>query len=579
MSAPSSGAIVIPQAPTRAEDGAHADLDRAVADVRARKDDWARLPIAERLILVEQAMRDTHAVADEWGRLAREAKGIAAGTPAEGEDLATGPLQLVRHLRILRDVLRDLDQRGEVQLPDDPYVRDDGRVVVPVFPTGTWDKLLYPGYRAEVWTQPHVTLDTLRIGTAYGQRPAGRVCFVLGAGNVSSIGAMDAIHQLFAEHQVCVIKMNPVNEHLGPVIEQALRPFIREGYLRVVYGGAAAGQYLVDHPDVDTIHMTGSDKTYGAIVFGAADEGERRRAAGERAVDKPFTAELGNVTPVIVVPGPWSDHDLAYQGKHIVSMVVNNGGFNCACPRVVVQHASWSRRRDLVEAMRASLREAPQRAAYYPGARDRWQLFIDAHPDAETYGSTAPGEVPWTFLPGLDPTASDDVAFRVEAFNGTFGEVALDAPRDVGAYLDRAVDWVNETLWGSLTATILVHPKQLEDPDVAAAVDRARARLRYGSVGVNVWSAVSYGLISTTWGAYPGHPPTDIQSGAGVVHNTYLVEDVEKTVLEAPWRLGKKPPMAYDFTTMPSLVRRLIAIEATGDWRQLPGVVIDGMRA
>jgi len=44
---------------------------------------------------------------------------------------------------------------------------------------------------------------------------------VLGAGNVSSIGPMDTLYKLFAEGQVVILKMNPVNEYLGPFIDEA----------------------------------------------------------------------------------------------------------------------------------------------------------------------------------------------------------------------------------------------------------------------------------------------------------------------------------------------------------------------
>ena len=46
-------------------------------------------------------------------------------------------------------------------------------------------------------------------------------------------------------------------------------------------------------------------------------------------------------------------------------------------------------------------------------------------------------------------------------------------------------------------------------------VRQAIADLRYGGVAVNVWPAAIYALASPSWGAYPGHPPEDIQSGAG----------------------------------------------------------------
>src|SRR5581483_1655232 len=138
----------------------------------------------------------------------------------------------------------------------------------------------------------------------------GRVPLVLGAGNVSSIGPLDVVYKLFVEDQVVVFKTNPVNAYLGPLMEEGFRALVEPGYLRVVYGGAAEGAYLCNSAGVDEIHITGSDKTFDAIVFGAGPEGAERKAAHQPLLDKRITGELGNVSPVIVVPGPWSKKEL-----------------------------------------------------------------------------------------------------------------------------------------------------------------------------------------------------------------------------------------------------------------------------
>jgi hypothetical protein len=243
-----------------------------------------------------------------------------------------------------------------------------------------------------------------------------------------------------------------------------MQPLIRDGFLRIVYGGADVGEYLTRHDQVDTVHVTGSDKTHEAIVFGRGREGEARKAAGEPALRKPVTSELGNVTPVIVVPGPWSDRDVAYHGEAIASKLVQNGGFNCVAARVIVQHRAWARRRDLLQAVRASLLRAEERTPYYPGAVERWERFVREHPTSEWFGETGPGRVPFTLIADLDPDVKDDIAFRTEAFCGVFGEVALDAPRSIPEYLEQAVGFCNDTLWGTLSASILVHPRSLEGP-------------------------------------------------------------------------------------------------------------------
>ena len=48
---------------------------------------------------------------------------------------------------------------------------------------------------------------------------------------------MDVLYKLYAEGEVCILKMNPVNEYIGPIIEKAFKPLIDEGFLAIVYGG------------------------------------------------------------------------------------------------------------------------------------------------------------------------------------------------------------------------------------------------------------------------------------------------------------------------------------------------------
>src|SRR5207302_9709720 len=96
----------------------------------------------------------------------------------------------------------------------------------------------------------------------------GRVCLVLGGGNVSSIPAMDVLYKLFVEDEVVLLKMNPVNEVLGPVLGEALKPLASGGWLAIVYGGADVGAHAAEHPKIDALHVTGSDRTYDAIVWG-----------------------------------------------------------------------------------------------------------------------------------------------------------------------------------------------------------------------------------------------------------------------------------------------------------------------
>jgi len=555
------------------------DIDRIIGELRDAAPSWVAMGIDERIELLEELGRSIIAAGDGWATAAAQAKGIRRQSPAMAEDWGSGVVTTLRNVTLLASTLRDIRDTGR---PAPPSIRIDerGHTVVEVFPTEMLDRLLFPGFRAEVRLAPGIAPDEARerMGRIYheGHVSPPEVALVLGAGNVSSIGPMDALTQLFAEDRVVLLKMNPVNEYLTPHLEIALRPLIRGGWLRIVTGGADVGSAVVDHPGIDMVHLTGSDRTYEAIVFGTGTEGDARRRAGTPLRDKPVTAELGNVTPVIVVPGPWTPAEIAYHGDNIASMLVQNAGFNCIAARVIVQHAAWSRRAALNDAIRDSLRRAEPRVAYYPGARSRWERFVTAHPEAEWFGPDGEDDVPFTFIPDLDPEARDDIAFTTEAFCGVFGEVPLDAPRSVPEFLDRAVEFCNEQLWGTLSASILVHPRTLDDPESREAVERAIDRLGYGSVVVNHWSAAPYAMVSPPWGAAPGATPSDIQSGVGFVHNTYLLEDVAKTVVRGPFRPPVAPPWFHTHRTLNRLLPRMARFLVDRDPRALPGLLLSG---
>lgn len=553
------GSAAIPEAEKSRPATDHAALDTAIAALRAQASDWASSSIEARIELLRAARRTTAAEAAAWVRSACLAKGIDEGTSAEGEEWLAGPVCLMRNYHLLERTLEAIGRTGAPELPSPPYVNTRGRVVCPVIPVDSTDAILFSGFTAEVVQQPGITLENLRehMASSYRTRPTGGVSLVLGAGNVSSIGPMDALYKLYAEHEVVVLKMNPVNEYLGPHFERALAPFVERGLLRIVYGGGAEGEYLAVHPGIDDIHITGSDKTHDAIVYGVGEEGRARKERREPRNTKPVTSELGNVSPILVVPGPWSRSDLEFQARNLVSSLANNAGFNCNATRVIVTYESWELREDFLRALDAAFLALPPRAAYYPGATDRHATFLAAHPEAVQYGPRGKGRVPWTLISGLDPSNEDELCFTTEAWCGVTSEVALPASSEA-AFVKEAVRFANDVLWGTLNAAILVHPDSLRDPAVATAVDVAVAELRFGSVAVNHWPALSYAFVATTWGAFPGHETHDIRSGRGVVHNTFLFDAPEKSIVRGPFRAFPKPAWFHDHRTNHRIGPRLV---------------------
>ncbi|HXT21336.1 MAG TPA: aldehyde dehydrogenase family protein, partial [Thermoanaerobaculia bacterium] len=454
------GALRAPEPTSAIPPSSRASIDAAVETLRSRKVAWASLPLLEKIDLLRRLRKSFATVVDEWVAACQRAEGIPGDSPRGAEEWIAGPYFVLRNIRLLQESLTSISVSGTPRIPGPVRQRPDGRTTAEVFPCDLYDRLFYPGVTAEVWMEPGVTPENLaeHMAVAYREElPRGKVALVLSAGNVSSIGPMDAIYKLFVDNEVVVFKTHRVNDYLGPLLERGLRPLVEAGYLRVVYGGVEEGAYLCDHPLVDSIHITGSDKTYDAIVFGTGAEGARRKAEGRPRLPKPVSAELGNVSAVIVVPGNWSDADIAFQAENVATMMTNNAGFNCNATRLLVVHRGWSLREAFLRKVADVLRQIPPRRAYYPGAADRYAAFLAAHPDAQQIGEAGEGELPWGLALDLDPEASDEIAYSTEAFCSFGGAVPIAAAGAVD-FVKKAVDFCNHKLWGTLNVTLLVHP-------------------------------------------------------------------------------------------------------------------------
>ncbi|MDQ3138141.1 MAG: aldehyde dehydrogenase family protein [Gemmatimonadota bacterium] len=539
-----------------------------------------KLSLDDRVALARSMQAGYLGIARESVHAACAAKGIALGTPLEGEEWSLGPWVVVRHLRLVQQALLSLKHTGNTAVGARGRTAA-GALTAQVFPAGSIDGTLFKGVRVDVHMKEGVTEQVLDASRArfYKERVhAGRVVLVLGGGNVNAIPSLDVITKIFNEGKACILKLNPVNAYLGPYLESAYADAIRSGYLAVVYGGAGEGGYLVTHAGVDEIHITGSDRTYDLLVWGPAGvEREARKRENRPVLGKPVTAELGGVAPVIVVPGPYTDRELSVQAEDVASGLTCNASFDCNANRVVVLPRSWAQRDRFLAALEAALARAVDRVAYYPGARERFERFTAGRTGAK-FGGKAEGSLPWTLLAGLDPEAKAEPLFSEESF------APIIAQTDVGSadpveFLDAAVEFANARLWGTLSAGLVVHPRTLKDPTTAAAVERAIGRLRYGAVTVNAWSGLLFAFGTPPWGAHPSSDPTDIQSGAGWVHNTPMLEGIEKAVMRHPLTVTPKPAYSLSHRSAHQLMPRLTALEEQSSWMKMPGVLAAAVRA
>lgn len=554
-------------------------LDAIVDELRAKKDEWAKLPIPQRLDLLRRCLEHSLAAAEGLVRASCKHKGIAFDAPVSAEEWLAGPVVIVRNLRLLHESLTQIRDLGRPQLkPGSARKRPDGQLVVEVFPQGFLDKLLFAKLRAEIWMQPGETESSMLDSMAWAYRDlasqTGKVALVLGAGNVSSIGPMDVLYKLFVENQVCVLKMNPVNEYTGPHVEASLKPLVDAGYLHVVYGGADVGAHLVQHEGVDEIHITGSDAVHDIIVWGPPAEQAENKANGTPKIQKPITSELGCVTPVIILPGNWSEKELQYHAENVATMVANNASHNCNAAKTLLTWKGWAQRETFLARVQEILSGVPPRVTYYPGSDKKYDGFLEAHPDAKPLAERSEGKVPWTAIFGVDAANADDVIFTREAWCGVIAEAALDAP-DEDQYAQAVVDFANDKLWGTLSCVLVADPATQRR--LGSRFEDLVAKLRYGTVGVNAWGALSYAFAITTWGAFPGHTLEDIRSGIGVVHNTLMFKNPQKTVIWAPFTIAPKPPFFVTHRNGHQVAKKMLQFEYSPSFWKFPGIAISAL--
>jgi Aldehyde dehydrogenase family len=583
-------------------DTSPSEADALLARLSHYKQVWVQVPLERRIEYLTLCLTDVRAAAEPWVEAACAVKGLDPQMSIAGEEWIAGPFTVLRYLRLL---IRTLSKQRASQFQTPPETLPKSSSPQPLehppdiqriqtFPYNLFDRLLYRGITAQVWVQSDQPLQE----SIQNKAVEGAVALVLGAGNISSIGPLDVLHQLFIDNRVALLKMNPVNAAVGPWIEKAFAKLQVDGFFEIAYGDADLGAYLCQHSAVDAVHITGAQQTHDTIVWGRSTDQIQRKTAQSPLLQKPITSELGGATPILVVPGQWSDQEIDFQSRHVASMVTHNASFNCVAGQVLILSKEWPQRSQFLDRLRQHLRQVPPRLAYYPGAQTRYQDFLDRYPASEVLGQTAKDCIPWTLIPNVPPAAGE-YALTTEAFCGLIAEVSLEtaemgldncnlvqdsaaqksphqkSPHQkiaVEGFLRRAVEFTNECIYGTLSCTVLVDPKTQQQS--RAALDLAIAQLRYGTIGINIWSGALFAMPEIPWGAFPGNTLEDIGSGQGFVHNTCLIKNPQKAVVSAPFSIWPTPAWFAQHRTLHLLGRRLVEFEYRPNWQTLSAVVL-----
>ncbi|MGW6421165.1 aldehyde dehydrogenase family protein [Nocardia sp. NPDC055053] len=562
---------------------AHASVDVALSELVDGEKRWAATSLRGRREVLDRVRELTGRHAQEWVDAAVGIKGLAASSPLVGEEWTSGPYVLAAGLGALS---KTLDVLAENKSPLDKarFGTRGNRVTVDVLPAGPFDALLLNGFSAQVWLQRGVSSAAAKANAGLAQLDPSRtrgIGAVLGAGNITSIAPLDTLYELIAHNRVVALKLNPITDPLLPVLSKILAPLIELGAVRLLTGGAEVGGYLIAHDLVDHVHMTGSARTHDAIVWGTGAEAAERKLAGTPKLAKPVTSELGGVSPTIVLPGDWTAADIAFQAEHVATQRLHNGGYNCVAAQALIISADWAHKDEFLAALRAAIANAPARRAYYPGSDDRIAQARKAYPHAERLGPNGDR----LLVTGLEASPAEPL-LADEYFAPVLGVVEL--PGTGADFARAAARTANDAFVGTLGVNIIARPDTISE--LGAAFDDLIEELRYGTVAVNAWTGVGYLTPTASWGAFPGHTLADVQSGIGVVHNAWLIDRVERTVVRGPFRpaprsllhgeraISPKPPWFVGNKTAASTGRLLAGFAADPGWTRLPAIFASALR-
>ena len=556
-------------------------IDVTITRLSSYAAEWRTLSLQTKSDLLLQMME---AISDMeldghlgWATATVEAQGLDADF--HGIEVATEAMLQVAlikgHLKRLHSTFESFSKKGKAPPPlavservtkfGEAGNEEGGRVqyVAAVFPNGPGDSNgRYGNFRGELWLKPGLPPTQ---GACL--RKDGGVALVLGAGNRICLSIIDMLHVLFVHNEVVLMKHHALRNYQDEWVRAIFTPLIKRGFAATILDSTLeAAAHACYHPLVTHVHMTGGKATHDAIVWGGdREEQAQRKGAGEPKLrNATMTSELGAVTPWMVVPAVFSEAELKHQASHLARALSDNCSANYNAPKVVLLHRGWSQRKAFISLVKRFLRSLPRAVPYYPGTVERYAAFREAYPhsaeilepfeeversprSAMAKASSIPAQ-DLAFLAvyldvGIDGSCNNDYAFKNEAFapvvcfatvNDADGPLSADPTneRAAASFLAAAPAIVNDRLYGSLSATVILHPST--EAAFPAQCDRLVANLAYGTVCVNAWTALCYGLDSCSWGAFPGEALQGVQSGIGVVQNTLLFDHVQKTVVRAP---------------------------------------------
>tara|TARA_B110000467_G_scaffold96021_1_gene86859 strand:+ start:391 stop:2028 length:1638 start_codon:yes stop_codon:yes gene_type:complete len=505
------------------------DVDRNISTLRLNSQAFSKIENILLSDMFEECIQNIKSIAYFWATIGADNKGIK-GTVAEGEEWLGGPFASTIALQYYIDFLRNNTVITEDLINDNK---------IHIFPNKPIEKLLFPFITADMHFSKNMSKSDIINSRGFGTRLGFKngISLILGAGNVSSIPLLDTIYDMVVNRHCILLKLNPVNEYLKPVFEKVFENFISRGFMVVTTGDINVSSYMTAHSGITNMHLTGSDKTYENIVYGSTlNEKDKGKKTLSKKNKKPFTTELGNVTPFIIHPGKWSTSEIKFQARKIVTAKLNNNGFNCIAAQVIVLPKNWKQSQQLVEAIKKQLATEKDRLAYYPNSTETLKRLKSNKTIFQENDLTCA-------TPHLTKDLDlNDYYEKNEVWSSTLFFKYLEHDNDLD-YVNKAISYVNQDVWGNLGVAVLI--KKHDSKKVKDITKNYVDNLKYGTIAINEWPALGFIIPTMPWGGYPGNKDSDIQSGQGYVHNAYFFESPLKGVLYSKFKLPIVDPVWF----------------------------------
>ena len=467
-----------------------AALDKALHDLYFGAPGWAALPLAEKVAMLEALPRKALDLAPQMVAAAADAKGIAPSSTWTAEEWSVGVWVFIHavntQLLVLKRILAGRNRSTATRYIPGPTAKLSSMSSRSPGTTVSCSTAIAPRLAEASVSAEQARNDAATTYRGPTRGPA-EVCLVLAAGNLGTITTLDVIDQLYVRGNVCAVKMHPVNDYLGPFYEQIFSEFISRGWLRFLYGGADAGAYLAHHRKVDTVHMTGSAATYDAIVWGTDDRAAARRADDAPLLDKPISAELGGVSPLVR-----GTRGLDRCRREVPGRTHSDNQTHQLWPQL--QCHTGSRRATGLATDRKSSSPKFARSFAMPSHGPRTTPHT-----AERTAKACAGMAGTEFLAGdnsraLIPNVEPGSVVSIltdEVFAGVLGVVRLPVRRQSSSS-DNAVEFANEALPGTLGAVVAINPKTRKQNSVdfdnaIRACATARSASTYGARWFSLW--------------------------------------------------------------------------------------------